>query len=77
MRLVQPSSAKSKILILCLTFQTEDALSKRIHNVLQRSLIRHVEEVLVVRVTGDVLDFIEEGLRVDSSAVVVAKDLPR
>lgn len=59
------------------TFQTEDAFSESIHNILQRSLIGHIEEVFVIWVTGNVLDFIEEGLRVDSSTVVVAEDLCR
>ncbi len=61
----------------CKTFQTEDAFSKCIHNILQRWLIRHIKEVFIIWVAGDVLDFIEEGLRVDSSAVVVAKYLWR
>lgn len=59
------------------TFQTEDAFSKCVHNVLQRRLVRHIEEVLVIRVAGDVLDLTEEGLRVDSTPVVVAKYLWR
>lgn len=57
------------------TFQTEDAFSKSIHNILQRSLIGHIKEVLVIWVAGNVLDFTEEGLGVDSSTVVVAEDL--
>lgn len=59
------------------TFQAEDPLPECIDDVLQRRLIRHIEEVFVVRVTGNVLDFIEEGLWIDSSAVVVAEDLWR
>lgn len=57
------------------TFQTEDALSKSIHNILQRSLIGHIKEVFVIWVAGNVLDFTEEGLGVDSPTVVVAEDL--
>ncbi len=57
------------------TFQTEDAFSECIHNILQCRLVCHIKEVFVIRVTGDVLDLIEEGLRVDSSTVVVAEDL--
>lgn len=57
------------------TFQTENAFPESIHDVLQRWLICHIKEVLVVWVTGDVLNLIEESLGVDSSAVVVAEDL--
>lgn len=40
------------------TFQAEDPVPQRIDDVLQGRLIRHVEEVLVIGVTGDVFDFI-------------------
>lgn len=57
------------------TFQTEDPIPERVHNVLQGRLISHLEEVLVIGVTGDILDFIQECLWVDSTPVVVAKHL--
>lgn len=58
-----------------LTFQGEDPLSQRIYNVFERRLVRHVEEVLLVWVAGDELDLLQEGLRVDPTAVVVTQNL--
>lgn len=63
--------------MVCWTFQTEDAFSKCIHDILQRWLIRHIKKVFVIWITGNVLDFIEKGLGVDSPSVVVAKDLQK
>lgn len=60
-----------------LTFQGEDPLSQRIHNVFERRLVRHVEEVLLVWVAGDELDLLQEGLRVDPTAVVVTQNLQK
>lgn len=58
-----------------LTFQGEDPLSQRVHNVFERRFVRHVEEVLLIWVTGNELDLLQERLRVDLKAVVVAQDL--
>lgn len=41
-----------------LTFQAEDPVPQGIDNVLQGCLVCDIEKVLVIRVTGDVLDFI-------------------
>lgn len=41
-----------------LTFQAEDPVPQGIHDVFQGCLVRHVEEMLVVRVTGDGFDFV-------------------
>ena len=41
-----------------LTFQTEDPVPQGVDNVLQGRLVGHVEEVLIIGVTGDVFDFI-------------------
>lgn len=60
-----------------LTFQGEDPLSQRIYNVFERRLVRHVEEVLLVWVAGDELDLLQEGLRVDPTAVVVTQNLQK
>lgn len=60
-----------------LTFQGEDPLSQRVHDVFERRLVRHVEEVLLVWVAGDELDLLQEGLRVDPAAVVVTQNLQR
>lgn len=58
-----------------MTFQREDPLSQCVHDVLQCRLVRHIEEVLLIRVAGNELDFLQEGFRVDSSTVVVTQDL--
>lgn len=38
------------------TFQSEDAITQGIHNVVKCGFIGHIEKVLVVRVAGDVFD---------------------
>lgn len=57
------------------TFQGENPLSQCIHDILQRRLIGHVEEVLLIRVASYELDFLQEGFRVDSSTVIIAQNL--
>lgn len=57
------------------TLQAEDAVSKSIHNVFQCSFICHIEEVLIIRVTGNVFNLIQEGLGIDSTTIIVTKDL--
>ena len=59
-----------------LTFQAEDPVPQGVNNVLQGCLIRDVEEVFVIGVTGDVFDFVQKSFWVDPPAVVVAQDLP-
>ena len=59
-----------------LTFQAEDPVPQGVNNVLQGCLICDVEEVFVIRVTGDVFDFVQKSFWVDPPAVVVAQDLP-
>lgn len=59
------------------TFQTEDPLAQSIHNVFQGSFVGHVEEMLVVRIAGDVFDLTEESLWVDPSTVIVAQHLEK
>lgn len=60
-----------------LTFQREDPLSQRVRDVLQRRLVRHIEEVLLIRVAGDELDFLQKGFGVDSSTVVITQNLDK
>lgn len=57
------------------TLYTEYPLSQCIHDVLQGRLVGHVEEVLLVRITGNEFDLLEEGFRVDPTPIVVAQDL--
>ena len=57
------------------TFQREDAVAQGVHDIVQRGLVRHVEEVFVVGVAGDVLDLVNEGPRVLLPSDVVAQDL--
>ena len=57
------------------TFQREDTVPQGVHNVIQCCLVRHVEEVFVVGVAGDVLDLVNEGPRVLLPADVMAQDL--
>lgn len=58
-----------------LTFQSEDAISQGIHNVIQCSFIRHIEEVFIVGITGDVLDLRDERLWVLLPADVMTENL--
>lgn len=62
---------------LVATFQTEYPLPQSIHNVFQGSFISHIEEMLIIWISGNVFDFFEKSLCVNSSAIVVAKDLER
>lgn len=57
------------------TFESEDAIPQGIHNVIQRGFIRHIEEVFVVGIAGDVLDLRDERLWVLLPADVMTEDL--
>lgn len=57
------------------TFQGEDAVAQGVHDVVERGLVRHVEEVLVVGVAGDVFDLGDERLGVLLPSDVVTEDL--
>lgn len=57
------------------TFQGEDAIAQGVHDVVERGLVRHVEEVLVVGVAGDVFDLGDERLGVLLPSDVVTEDL--
>ena len=57
------------------TFQGEDPVSQSVHNVIERSFIRHVEEEFVVRIAGDVLDLVNERLRVLLPADIMTQNL--
>lgn len=58
-----------------LTFQTEDPFPESIHNVFQSSLICDIEEMFVIRVAGDVFDLFQKGFWINSSPVVITKNL--
>lgn len=57
------------------TFQSEDAVAEGIHNVVERSFIRHVEKVFVIRVAGDIFDLRNKSLGVLLPTDVMAKNL--
>lgn len=57
------------------TFQGEDAIAQGVHNVIESGLVRHVEEVLVVGVAGDVFNLGDERLGVLLPSDVMAEDL--
>lgn len=57
------------------TFQSEDAIAQGIHNVIQCGFIRHIEEVFIVGITGDVLDLRDERLWVLLPADVMTENL--
>lgn len=57
------------------TFQSEDAISQGIHNVIQCRFVRHIEEVFIVGVAGDVLDLRDERLWVLLPADVMTENL--
>lgn len=57
------------------TFQSEDAIAQGIHDVVERSFIRHIEEVFVVRIAGDELNLRDERLRVLLPADIMTKNL--
>lgn len=59
------------------TFQSEDAISQGIHNVVEGGFISHIEKVFVVGVAGDVLDLSNESLRVLLPPDVMTKNLER
>lgn len=57
------------------TFQSEDAIAKGIHNVVQGGFIRHIEEVFVVGIAGDVLNLRNERLWILLPADVMTENL--
>lgn len=59
------------------TFQGEDAVAKGVHDVIERGFVRHVEEVLVVGVAGDVFNLGDERLGVLLPSDVMSEDLER
>lgn len=59
------------------TFQGEDAVAKGVHDVIERGFVRHVEEVLVVGVAGDVFNLRDERLGVLLPSDVMTEDLGR
>lgn len=59
------------------TFQAEDPVPQGIHDVVEGCLVRHVEEILLVGVAGDVLDLTDEGFGVLLPTNVVPEDLGR
>lgn len=58
-----------------LTFQSEDAISQGVHDVIERSFIGHVEKVLLFGGTGDRLDLCDERLWVLLPADVMTQNL--
>lgn len=59
------------------TFQSEDAISQCINNVVERSFVRNIEKIFVVRVAGDELDLLNESFRVLLSPDVMTQDLKK
>lgn len=57
------------------TFQSEDAITQGIHNVIERGFICHIEKVFVVRVAGDIFDLRDERLGVLLPADIMTKNL--
>lgn len=59
------------------TFQSEDAISQCINNVVERGFVRNIEKIFVVRVAGDELDLLNESFRVLLSPDVMTQDLKK
>lgn len=62
-------------LFIRITFQSEDPISQSVHDVVQRSFVRHVEKILLVRIAGDILDLVDESLRVLLFPDVISQNL--
>ena len=57
------------------TFQSEDAISQGVHNVIERGFIGHIEKVFLLWVAGDRLDLLNKCLRILLSADVMTQNL--
>lgn len=57
------------------TFESENTVAQGVHDVIECGFIGHIEEVFVIRVAGDVLDLIDERLRILLPADVMTQNL--